>query len=474
MEPKKECRTISGKCGENAAFTFDGETLRVYGSGAMENYFAPESTPFCAFRRAVRELIIEDGISAVGDYAFCGFSGITEVYVPGSVDTIGSRAFGECTSLVFATLAEGVRVIGPKAFEKNPRLTRIDLPSSLRAVDFKAFIHSNNVREVIYAGTPTEWERRVRVGKSSRGNAPLLEAHFSFRENTRRYDAMTAHIGDIIRAGGDGSLYIVTPDLTVEEFDGKSGDCTLIVFPDGKTMMIDAGAPPCWFRVVQLLEGAGIKRLDYFVLSHPHGDHFGGAAKAAEYLFSQGGGIGTYLYSGFRHKTGEAKLAGLLEGHGTVMRRDVCEGDEFEIGGVTIKIFNPTEKDLEPGENDRLDDGGVNNVSVGMKFIFGNISYLTAGDLYAARERELVARLGEFLHSDVAKTNHHGVFTSNTPEWVEAVGARVLVSDSDDAPWTVFAERLAEAGTPHYIVSDCGLCVMKLTSDGGIAVETEY
>lgn len=473
MEDKKY-ETVSGECGAGVVFTFDGSVLRVSGEGVMDNYTDPALTPFAALRDSVRELIIEDGVRAIGNCAFGGFSAITHLRVPGSAEIIGSRAFGECRSLTTVTLGEGVRVIGPKAFEKCPKLRWLDLPSSLRAVDFKAFIKSENVSEIRYAGTAVEWARRVRVGRSSHGNASVIGAHFSFRDNTRRYDAMTAHIGDIIRAGGDGSMYVVTPDLTVEEYDGKSGDCTLIVFPDGETMMIDAGAPPCWFHVVELLAGAGIRKLDYFALSHPHGDHFGGASKAAEYLFSQGGGIGTYLYSGFEYKTGERKLSRLLERHGTVMRRDLCEGDELEIGGVTIKIFNPNKNDFDIPSDTELNDGGVNNISVGMKFIFGNVSYLTAGDLYAVREHELVARLGDFLRSDAAKTNHHGVFTSNTPEWTEAVGARVLVSDSDDAPWTVFAERLAAAGTPNYIVSDCGLCVMRLTADGGISVETEY
>lgn len=469
-----EVTVIAGKCGEDIAFSFDGSVLRISGSGAMYNYTDPALTPFADFRSSVSELVIEDGIESIGNCAFGGFTAVTRLYVPGSVDVIGSRAFGECTALTSVTLGEGVRVIGPKAFEKCPRLTWLEFPSSLRSVDFKAFIKSEGVREIKYAGTAVEWKRRVRVGRSSHGNASIFGAHFSFRDNTRRYDEMTARIGDVIRAGGDGAMYIVTPDLTVEEYDGKSGDCTLIVFPDGKTMMIDAGAPPCWFHVVELLAGAGIKRLDYFALSHPHGDHYGGASKAAEYLFSQGGGIGTYLYSGLDFKTGEKKLARLLAAHGTEMRRDLCEGDELEIGDVAVNIFNPRQEDLIIDENSDMSDGGVNNISVGMKFIYGNVSYLTAGDLYAVRERELVERLGGFLRSDAAKTNHHGVFTSNTPEWTEAVGARVLVSDSDDAPWTVFEERLRAAGTPNYIVSDCGLCVLRLTADGGITAETEY
>ena len=90
------------------------------------------------------------------------------------------------------------------------------------------------------------------------------------------------------------------------------------------------------------------------------------------------------------------------------------------------------------------------------------------------RERELAKKYGAALHADAAKTDHHGLFTSNTDEWLAAVSPRVLVSDSDDAPWTVFSEKLERMEIPHYIVSDCGLCVMRLGSDGNISVETEY
>ncbi len=464
----------TGICGDGVVWSFEDGRLTVSGAGRMSDFTDYESTPFSAFRAEVREVVIADGVENIGNYAFSHFPEIEEVTVPGSARYIGCGAFGSCAKLARVTLGEGVEVISPKAFEKNPALTEMELPSTLRAVDFKALKASDNLCEVKYGGTKTQWQRGVRIGRSSHGNAALSTAHFSYRDTTRKYDRMTARLGDIVRRGGDGSMYVITPDLSVEDFDGKSGDCTLIVFPDGETMMIDAGAPPCGYHVVELLRGMGLSKLDHFVLSHPHVDHHGGAPEAARYLFEQGGGIGMYIYSGFEFKTAEGKLAKLLEEHGTVMRRDVTEGCTFDIGGVHIDILNPTVADLHVTSETDLSDGGVNNVSLAMKFTFGKVSYLTAGDLYAVRERELAKKYGAALHADAAKTDHHGLFTSNTDEWLAAVSPRVLVSDSDDAPWTVFSEKLERMEIPHYIVSDCGLCVMRLGGDGNISVETEY
>ena len=63
--------------------------------------------------------------------------------------------------------------------------------------------------------------------------------------------------------GGDGNLYFLTPDLTEAGIRAKCGDCTLVVFPNGKTMMIDAGYIACSAHIISLLEDLGLHHLDY-------------------------------------------------------------------------------------------------------------------------------------------------------------------------------------------------------------------
>lgn len=94
--------------------------------------------------------------------------------------------------------------------------------------------------------------------------------------------------------GGDGNLYLLTPQLTEPGIRAKCGDCTLVIFPNGRTMMIDAGYIACSGHIIRLLEDLGITHLDYFVLSHAHDDHAGGALAVAEYLYDHGGSIDAF------------------------------------------------------------------------------------------------------------------------------------------------------------------------------------
>lgn len=464
---------ISGRCGECAVFDFSNGVLTVSGSGALDPFKNTESSPFYRFRDRVEEVRINDGITDIGELTFCGFPALSRIDIAGSVDTVAYRSVSECPRLRTVRFAEGVRVIGPKAFENCKNISYLEFPSTLRSVDFKCFMHDTKIKTVRYAGTELDW-RRVRVGSSARGNEGLTKADFYYRAHSKKYYEIAAKLGDIVRRGGDGDMHILSPDLSVPGVDGKSGDCTIIVFPNGKTMMIDAGLPACFVHVIELIDALGLRSIDTFVLSHPHHDHFGGIHKVIDYITSRGGKIGEFIYSGYVHKGIDEKLKNLLAEQGAVLRCDVCAGDRLEFGDVTADIFNPSRAEVAASVDNIADTAGINNISLGMIFNFGGLKYLTSGDLYAGRERALAAKLGDALHADIAKTNHHGLFTSNTDEWISAISPRILISDSDDAPWTSFAEMLAERGIEHYIVSDRGLTAFTMTSDGKIIAECEY
>ncbi len=465
---------IRGKCGEQAVFEFSNGVLTVSGKGALAPFKNTDSSPFLPFRDKVEEIKIENGITEIGELTFSGFPALVRIDIAGSVDIVAYRSFSECPRLRSVRFAEGVRVLAPKVFENCKSLEYIELPSSLRAVDFKCFMHDAAIKTVRYAGTELEWRRRVRVGTSARGNDGLLGAHFYYRAHSKRYYELASAAGDIVRRGGDGNMHIVAPDLSVPGVNGKSGDCTVIVLPNGKTIMIDAGLPACFVHVIELIDAMGLKSIDYFVLSHPHSDHFGGINKVIDYIASRGGRIGEFIYSGYAHKGLDKKIKKLLAAQGAVLRCNICEGDRLEFGEVAVDIFNPSREEVESSAERITDTEGVNNTSLGMIFNFGDLKYLTSGDLYASRERRLAKDLGEALHADIAKTNHHGLFTSNTDEWISAVSPRILISDSDDAPWTSFAEKLANLGIEHYIVSDRGLTVIEMTGDGKISATCEY
>jgi competence protein ComEC len=241
------------------------------------------------------------------------------------------------------------------------------------------------------------------------GNGPIINAEYSFASMTKRYDDMITNVRSVMEKEGDGRFYIITPDLTVDNVTGKSGDCMLLVFPDGQTMMIDSGVPSSEGRVMMFVRKLGLKHLGSFVLSHPHSDHIGNAIKVAGYLCeTMAGSVGAYYYSGFEYKSEERKLSAYLSEQGTELHRNMRAGDTLTIGGVSIEFFNPFDNDMHL---DDLGDGPLNNISLLMKFTYGKSTFLTGGDLYADREAMLAEKYGPRLCADVAKTNHHGCYT---------------------------------------------------------------
>ncbi|MGI6167181.1 MAG: leucine-rich repeat protein [Eubacteriales bacterium] len=468
---------VSGMCGDNAGWKlFENDEdviLTIEADGPMADFGPKSEVPFAGFSEKVTKIIVKPGVTTVGDYAFSNFGALLSVDLPYSVVSLGSCAFSACTALESVTLPEGLRIIGPKAFQNCTSLVSVSLPSTLRAVDFKAFKACDNLSRVYYAGTPAQWERQVRVSRSSLGNNPLLSVEFTYRETTLRFDGMLAKINSIIEAGGDGRLYVIAPDLTVDNVAGKSGDCLLILFPNGKTMMVDSGAPYCGERVMRFVSGTGLQHLDYFVLTHPHADHIGNAMRLAKYLFeTMSGHIDTYFYTGYEGKKDtEKQLAAYLSEHGTRLRRDVRAGHSFDVGGVRIEFFNPFDGDMHP---DSLSEGTVNNTSLLMKFTYGNSTFLTGGDLYADREAMLVQKYGSRLAADIAKTNHHGCYTSNSDLWINTLSPKILLSTCDDIIWTLFSEKLAAKNIRYYKVSDYGLTVISMGRDADYQVETEF
>ena len=91
----------SGSCGDNVTYTFVSSTgtLTIQGSGAMKDNSSESSVPWYSYRTNIKTVIIEDGVTSIGDGAFWGCSGLTSVTIPNSVTSIGEIAFSGCSGL---------------------------------------------------------------------------------------------------------------------------------------------------------------------------------------------------------------------------------------------------------------------------------------------------------------------------------------------------------------------------------------
>ncbi len=110
----------SGTCGDNITWTLDDGVLTLEGTGAMTDY---EYSPWDGMD--VKKVVIGDGITTIGDYAFIGCTGLTSVEIPNSVTSIGKAAIGNCTGLTSITIPSSVTNIGFSAFNGCTGLEKI-------------------------------------------------------------------------------------------------------------------------------------------------------------------------------------------------------------------------------------------------------------------------------------------------------------------------------------------------------------
>lgn len=87
----------------------------------------------------VTDLIIPDGVTRIGNYAFEGYTRLVSVTIPNSVTSIGASAFNGCNGLTSIAIPEGVTNIGYGAFRNCESLTSITLPNSLTRIGSSAF-----------------------------------------------------------------------------------------------------------------------------------------------------------------------------------------------------------------------------------------------------------------------------------------------------------------------------------------------
>ena len=131
----------SGTCGENLTWTLDADgTLTVSGTGEMTGYNGNEDqcSPFNSLD-SVRTLILEPGVTSIGDETFRYCINLTSVTIPDSVTSIGRLAFGGCTSLTSVTIPDSVTSIGRLAFSECTNLTSAAIPESVTSIGAGAF-----------------------------------------------------------------------------------------------------------------------------------------------------------------------------------------------------------------------------------------------------------------------------------------------------------------------------------------------
>jgi competence protein ComEC len=233
--------------------------------------------------------------------------------------------------------------------------------------------------------------------------------------------------------------------LEIYVIDVEGGQATLLVPPGGDSMLVDTGWPGHNHRDAERIAAAakmaGVKKIDYLVVTHYHADHVGGVYQLAEKM-----PIVHFVDHGPTTETGKDGEILYNEYLGVRAKGDhiqVRPGDTIPVRGLDVKVLsaagevigaplagagqaNPDCKGYaRPAAN--KDENGQ---SIGMLISFGSFRMLDMGDLTKDREYDLVCPVNKIGTVDLFLVSHHGMNLSNSVPFVHAIAPRVAIMDN--------------------------------------------
>ena len=133
--------TVSGSCGMYISWTLDLDTgvLELSGTGAMADYQYREDNPWRVHRYAITSIVVNEGITEIGQSAFVDCLKVTKVSLPDGITRIGKYAFNNAQALQEIVLPDTVTLIDESAFECCYGLQTVTFPKNLKTLGSRAF-----------------------------------------------------------------------------------------------------------------------------------------------------------------------------------------------------------------------------------------------------------------------------------------------------------------------------------------------
>ena len=155
----------------------DDGTLTISGTN-MPHYGYPNYAPWYSQRDKIKKVVIENGVTNIGDHAFDDCSNISSIIIPNSVTSIGNSAFSSCTSLTDVTIPNSVSSIGWEAFRSCSGLTSVTIPNSMTNIGDWAFNECSSLTSVTIPNSVTS------IGSGAFSNCSNLTSITVEKENT--------------------------------------------------------------------------------------------------------------------------------------------------------------------------------------------------------------------------------------------------------------------------------------------------
>ena len=110
-------------CGDNLSWSIEGSTLYITGSGDMYDF--PSGAPWMSYKNTITQVILSDGVTSLGAYAFQDYDSLTSVSFGSSLVNIGKDAFSSCDALTSVTLPATFKKFGENCFRSCKNLKEI-------------------------------------------------------------------------------------------------------------------------------------------------------------------------------------------------------------------------------------------------------------------------------------------------------------------------------------------------------------
>lgn len=236
-------------------------------------------------------------------------------------------------------------------------------------------------------------------------------------EKSKKKAVLTAYA----RMAGGVALFLLcflfpAREAEISFLDVGQGDCGYICTKEGVTLMVDGGSTNITrvgtYRMEPFLKYKGVRKVDYWVVSHTDADHISGL----EELLEDGYCIGSLIFAKEIEKD-EAfvRLKKLAKQNGTALLY-LDQGDVLHLGEAALTVLFPG-KDLTGDKNAR---------SLVVCYEENGISVLFSGDI-SAKEEKLLAEIGHLRQVTIYKAAHHGSNYSNSDDFLEALSPEAAV-----------------------------------------------
>ena len=145
------------KCGSGLTWSLEDGVLTISGSGEMYD-FDETDAPWQEFSKCFHTVVIEGGVTNVGEEAFKGYANLTDVIINANVTILERNAFAGCSRLRHISLPNTLKTIYFNAFRDCVSLTSVTIPSSVTLIREQAFSYCISLKEVIIPDSVTQIE----------------------------------------------------------------------------------------------------------------------------------------------------------------------------------------------------------------------------------------------------------------------------------------------------------------------------